>query len=315
MAQVSVRSPSIASKVKSLLPFKEAQKIYNFNVQLAESQGEANYRRSQAREADKPELQNMHVQLQALRQAPNRDSKMEKELESQIAEKLAQWAAEDAEYEAQAKDFLNQATPHAMNILEPAIRLDIKTKQTAFNYFEETPAGMTDRDVVAECRELAKTQAAKRNAILTAPMTMAETSEVFAAAVAREASKVNVRSVRYLDFNAEKKRFERRSWNMPRLTVHDGVGSALSIPNGLGMLCALFPQETTDRLLALAMGGVRSDEGAMDIDTREAALADIDAEMLETNRRGEFFIRKCQAQNIPCGPRWHDDFRAILDVV
>ncbi|MBR1200030.1 hypothetical protein JQ574_28970 [Bradyrhizobium sp. AUGA SZCCT0158] len=315
MANVSVKSPDNSAKIKRFLP-PPSQKFFAKEVQRAAATGEERRQRSEARQAELPDLQHLQTSLQAAIQSPKRDNAIERDLEAQIKEIKDRWAAEDAEQAARDKDYMNNATPSAVGILEPWIRLDLKTHQTAFNYFEELPAGMTERGVVDMCRELDKPLKAKRAAILKTPQTTAETAAVIAAAVERMGQKtiLNVRSVRFLDYNLDRDKFEQRPFKLPNVALFDGVGKALSIPDAMGLLCLLFPEEITDRLTALAMNGERDDSGAMNRGDREAALDAVDAEILANDRRGEFWIRVCRAKNIAGGPRWTQDPRAILDL-
>jgi hypothetical protein len=193
--------------------------------------------------------------------------------------------------------------------------LDLKTHQKAFNYFEELRAGKTPRDMVDECRERSTPLQARRAAIVKAPQTTAETAAVIAAEVRQIGAKalLSARSARYLDYNPDRSRFEQRPFKLPKLKLFDGVGKDLSVPDALGLLCLLFPQEVTDRLTALALNG-DDDSRAINRGDREAALREVDAEILANDRRGEFWIRQCRAKNIAGGPRWTSDARAILDI-
>lgn len=315
MPNVVVTNPVNAGRIKKFLP-PSAQKIYAKELQVAAATGQEMRQRSEARQAELLDLQLLTQSLQGAIDAPKRDNAIEKDLHAQIKELKDRCAAEDAEHEAQAKNFMNNATPSAAELLEPFLRLDLKTHQKAFNYFEELPAGKTPRDMVDECRELDKPLKSKRVAILKAPQTKSETAAVLASEVKRVGAKtlLNVRAARFLDYNLDRRRFEQRPFRLPKVALFDGVGASLSIPDGLGLLCLLFPEEVTDRLTALAMNGNADDSGAMNRGEREAALDEVDAEILANDRRGEFWIRVCRAKNIAGGPRWTDDVRAILDI-
>ncbi|UPJ49902.1 hypothetical protein IVB30_00215 [Bradyrhizobium sp. 200] len=315
MANVTVKNPDLTAKIKKFLP-PSSQKIYTKEVQVAAATNHEARQRSEARQAELPDLQHLHVSLQAAVDSPIRNPGLEKDFSAQIKEIEDRWAAEDAERAAQAKDYMNNATPSAAGLLEPFLRLDLKTPRKAFNFTEELPAGKTPRDMVDECRELAKTLNSKRVAILKAPQTTSETAAVFAAEVERVGKKtlLNARGARFLGYNRDMRRFEQRPFRLPKVAIFDGVGASLSIPDGLGLLCLLFPEEITDRLTALAMNGDAEDSGAMNRGDREAALDAVDAEILANDRRGEFYIRLCRAKNIAGGPRWTDDARAILDL-
>lgn len=312
----TVTSPDTSAKAKRFLP-PPALAIYNRQISIQSAAGEANYARQLKRDAERPELQNLYVQLQANAQHPKPDKDVEKELLKQIAEFKAGWAAEDAEHEVRQKDFMNNATPSAIGILEPWLRLDVKSRQESFGFTEELPEGKTPRDMVDLCREAHKPLAAKRKAIINAPQTADETAATIAEQVARIGGKtiLELRNARFLDFDPDKNRFRPRPFKLPALAILDGVGSTLRIPDALGLMCLIWPDEITDRLTALAMGGERDDPRAMTRDDREAAFDDVEAELLANARRGEFWIRVCQSRNIAGGIRFTEDPRAILDLV
>lgn len=308
--KTTVHSNSNETKIKKFLP-PSAQKIYAKQVLMHKAAAELAYQRYQAREAEKPDLQALYTELNAAIHAPKRDNAIEAALQVQIDAILATWKAEDEEWDAQAK--ADGATPSALGILEPAIRLDLKEKRVAFNYAEDVPEGKTAHDMVHECRALNTALQDKRKAIIKAPQTSGETAALFAAEVDRIAARAltNIKNVKYLNRNDDRGRFEQQVFKMPSAVVHDGVGMALRIPDGIALSCLLFPQEIVARLTELADV---DDSTAMNRGDREAALDDIDAQILANDRRGEHFIRVCQSKNIPGGSRWTQDIRAILDI-
>lgn len=312
----TITSPDMTAKAKRFLP-PPALAIYRTHEVQHQAAADANYARYLRRESEKPELQNLYTQLAAEQSSPKPNASRVKELGSEIADTRKRWTDEDAEHEARQKDYMNLATPSAWRILETWMRLDLKSRQQSFGFTEQLPEGKSPRDMVDECREASKASVGERRVILNAPQTTDEIAAVIGEAVRDIARKTNLdfSRVRKLDFNADKNRFEQRQFKLPTRMIFDGVGTGLTIPDAFGLMALLFPEEMTDRLTALAVNGERNNPNAMNRGDREAAFDNVEAKILANARRGEFWIRQCQARNIAGGPRFTEDPRAILDLV
>jgi hypothetical protein len=287
------------------------------NARQSKAIGAELFQQHQQRQDETRELQALLTQIQAMEGAHGVDQKDLAARKAEAEEYRTKFKTEDAEAEARRLDLMNSPAPPATDIINMALEHDVKTKQSDYGYVADLPADGNPRPIVDECRTINATLKAERESVIKVPKPRAEARLAIGAAVANIASKtlMTFKDAARVDYDLDRRKFKDRPVKMPMLALYDGVGQQLRVPDSMGLMALLWPDDITERLVDLATGGKSDEEvGALSMRERVAKLADVEARILANDRRGEWAIRQCQAKGIAAGPRWTNDIRAILDL-
>jgi hypothetical protein len=187
------------------------------------------------------------------------------------------------------------------------------------NTTDELLPGKTAVEMVALYREQRKAKLAERNATIKAAQSIEEIKSDIVAGVSKAAAKLQmaVGGARRVNVHEDMTRFAPRGLVLPKLSIADGLGGVSYVPDGLGVLCALFGPEMVDRLTAMALEG-HDESKALDAAERSRRLAQVNAEISQIQYRAEYWHRVARSQGSNPGPRvgGGDDFvLAVLDLV
>lgn len=245
--------------------------------------------------------------------SPHRSKKREERLLKE-AETLK---AKRAEIDRRQDEYKRNRPGHMMNALREffssnAAHLRYKPANTT----DELLPGKMAPEMVAHYREQLQAKFAERKAVSKAPQSRAEIESDIAAGVSKYAAKLQmaVNGVRRVTVSDKHDSFTPRGLHLPRLSVADGLGGVTYVPDGLGVLCALFGPEMIDRLTAMALQNHNEAE-ALDGAERSRRLSQVNAEIRDIQYKAEYWHRVARSQGANPGGRVSTNVLAILDLV
>lgn len=189
-------------------------------------------------------------------------------------------------------------------------------KWKARNTTDQLIEGQTPDGMSALCRAKHKHLIAESKVIHAAPKTAAEIKLDARHLIDFHAAKLGqtISGLRRVTFSDRVNRFENRPDYLPEIRIADGAGGLSTFIDGAGLLLALFGDEATERLIALALRD-HNEATALDEVERQRRHLENQAATLENAYRAEFWHRYCLANGINPGPRVTSNPLAILDIV
>lgn len=229
-------------------------------------------------------------------------AKLEERLNGRIEKLRADLRAGDLEHEA-AKANRPGSAMQALreNFLNtPAVHGRFKPANTT----DELAPGKTPRGMADQYREQRKAKVAARTAIIKATLPRADIEPQIARGIRRAASRVvaaELASIRRPTLDERTGRFTLRGFELPTVAVV-GATTIAQHGDGMGLLCALFPTEVTERLTAMALAN-HDESKALSLPERVDRLREIDAAILAIDYKLEYWHRVCRAEGSNSGAR------------
>ncbi|UPJ50778.1 hypothetical protein IVB30_05085 [Bradyrhizobium sp. 200] len=297
------------SKRERLLP-PSALEIVEAEAREKAKSGATSYAHRQGQELIRRDIAELYMTARSNENAPKPSKKLAAQTEAAIEAGHEKLRANDALYE-EAKRLV---TGSAETQIEDWILHDLKGPHRAVNTVVTLAEGESVQAAMDTRRDKSKALKTKRTAIIKAPQPEDDARARIKAAVDRSAAKLAhvVGPARFVSYHERDGSFRQRDIRMPQITI-SGDSILQYVGDGLGVLCALFPNEVYERLCAIALAN-HDEAAAMTMADRRAALAEVDTELLRIGYESEAIIRLARGMGQNVGPRITSNVLCILDI-
>lgn len=257
------------------------------------------------------DLADAEISLSAARRAPKPNAAVEARYEAKIEAFKAQLRDEQKRYDDRQAKTAGSAVTYTRAFLR-----EVNRQTRDCNTAVELAPGKDERGTMALLRDQHGGKRAEKVAVAKLPRTADEIAADISNGVDRvgtAAVSLALRGLRSVHLHGDTGKLEPRSFELPQITIANGVGGLSTIPDGVALLCALDPEGVKQKLTALALEG-HDDRKALSMEDRRAKIDAINAEILLIERKSEAIIRHCFENGIEPGARLTSNPLAILDI-